>query len=363
MEVKEVLHMTGGDAENSYVKNSIYTQKLALATKPAIERAVNSLLQEPIFLCKLLNVADLGCSAGPNTFAFMSTVIETIESSCRGSGAKPPEIQFYLNDLPGNDFNTLFNSLSEFRRNSLGLSFFVMGAPGSFHERIFPQNCLHLVHSSYSVHWLSRVPQLMTAQGLPLNKGKIYISQTSPPEVKEAYLAQFQEDFTNFLQYRSKEMVVGARLVLVLHGRQSTDPAIKESCYPWESLAEAISSLVSEGLVEEKKLDTLNVPYYTASLEEVQQIVKQEGSFTVEHIETLVLDIGGPLSGEEDPWISGMKHAKNVRSFTGSIIQHHLGEEVMDKLYSEKLAYLIGEDLSKQPIKGINLILILRRHS
>lgn len=79
-----------------------------------------------------------------------------------------------------------------------------------------------------------------------MNKGKIYISKTSPPEVKEAYLAQFHEDLTNFLRCRSEEMVIGARLVLVLHGRRNPDPASKESCYTWELLGEAISSLVSE---------------------------------------------------------------------------------------------------------------------
>ncbi|PKI46644.1 hypothetical protein CRG98_032986 [Punica granatum] len=273
-----------------------------------------------------------------------------------------PEIQFYLNDLPGNDFNTLFKRLTEFRRNYEGLSFFVMGTPGSFIERIFPQNCMHLIHSSYSeFHWLSQFPLLTTAEGLPLNKGKIYISETSPPEVKEAYLAQFQEDFTNFLQCRSKETVVGAYLVLLLNGRQSADPAIKKSCYPWESLAKAISSLVSEGPMEEEKPDDLNLPYYRASQEEVQQIVQQEGSFMVEHIETLVLDVGGPSSGEEDPCIRAKKLAKSVRSFTGSILQHHLREEVMDKLYGEKFAYLIGENMSKEPIKGISIILVLRK--
>ncbi|OWM87438.1 hypothetical protein CDL15_Pgr022549 [Punica granatum] len=334
---------------------------IALFTKPVIASAVNSLFQEPFFPCKLLNVADLGCSSGPSTFTFMSTVIESVKSNCRGLGSTPPEIQFYLNDLPGNDFNTLFKSLSDLHRNLDGLSFFVMGAPGSFHERIFPQNCLHLVHSSYSVHWLSQVPRLTTEEGLPMNKGKIYISKTSPPEVKEAYLAKFEVDFTNFLRCRSEEMVTGARLVLVLHGRRNADPASKESCYIWELLAEAISSMVSEGLVEEEKLDTLNVPYYTASQEEVQHIVQQEASFTVEHVETFALDVGGISSEKEDPWTRGRKQAKHTRSFTGSVVQHHLGEEVMDKLYGEKLAHLIGKDLSKGERQGISIVLMLRK--
>lgn len=132
-------------------------QKLAFETKPVIASALDSLLKEPFLPSKLLNVADLGCSSGPATFTFMSTVLDSVGDSSLRSGHTLPEIQFYLNDLPGNDFNTLFKNLSDFRRRPGGLQFFVVGAPGSFHERIFPRSCLHLIHSSYSVHWLSRV--------------------------------------------------------------------------------------------------------------------------------------------------------------------------------------------------------------
>lgn len=115
--------------------------------------------------------------------------------------------------------------------------------------------------------------------------------------------------------------------------------------------------------MEEEKLDTFNVPYYIASKEEVQDIVRQEGSFMVERIEALALDVGGRSPEEEDPWTRGKRVAKHVRSFTGSIVQHHLGEEVMDKLYGEKLAELIGEDLSKERSQGISIVTALRKHA
>ena len=91
-----------------------------------------------------------------------------------------------------------------------------------------------------------KAPNLTSEEGLPLNKGKIYISKTSPPAVRKAYLAQFQEDFLLFLKCRSPELVHNGRMVLIIHGRESEDPTRKDSCYVWEILADAISYLVSQ---------------------------------------------------------------------------------------------------------------------
>ena len=82
--------------------------------------------------------------------------------------------------------------------------------------------------------------------GLQLNKGKIYISKTSPLGVRKAYLSQFQEDFLLFLKCRSPELVPGGRMVLIIHGREFADPTIRESSYTMEILADAISYLVSQ---------------------------------------------------------------------------------------------------------------------
>ncbi|XP_030444374.1 7-methylxanthine methyltransferase ICS1-like [Syzygium oleosum] len=360
MDVKEVLFMSRGDGEDSYAQTSTYPQKIASLAKPTVASAVASLLEEGFFPCELLSVADLGCALGPSTVTFMSTVLESVQKKCAHLNCPSPELQFYLNDLPGNDFNTLFKSLSNFSQNYRSLSCFIMGAPGTFHGRLFPRNCLHLAHSSYSVHWLSQVPNLTSEEGFPLNKGRIYISETSPGVVKEAYLDQFRADFTTFLKFRSEEMVDNGRLLLVLNGRKDKDFAGINSHYIMEKLGEAIADLVSEGFVEEEKLDTLNMPHYTASSEEVRGIVGEEGSFEIEHLKIIKVDVGGTMP-DEDPHSRGRKMAKDARSFTGSIISHHLGEEIMDKLYGEKLPIILGDDLAKGRRKGVSIIVVLKK--
>jgi hypothetical protein len=112
---------------------------------------------------KTMIIADLGCSAGPNTLLFISTVISIVEQ-CKSSGDDSVELQFFLNDLPSNDFNELFRSIEKFKRpNSPGEtahlppSYYIMGLPESYYNRLFPQESVHLFHSSFCLHWRSQV--------------------------------------------------------------------------------------------------------------------------------------------------------------------------------------------------------------
>lgn len=116
---------------------------------------------------KSIGIADLGCSSGPNTLSVIKDIIQAVQRTSLKmlQQARTPEFRVYLNDLPTNDFNSIFKSLPDFSkefnkdRNGGGCtsSIFIGGYPGSFYGRLFPNSCLHFVYSSYSLHWLSRV--------------------------------------------------------------------------------------------------------------------------------------------------------------------------------------------------------------
>lgn len=78
------------------------------------------------------------------------------------------------------------------------------------------------------------------------NRGKIYLSKTSPNSAHKAYAFQFQTDFSVFLRSRSEELVPGGRMVLSFLGRSTPDPTTEESCYQWELLAQALMSMANE---------------------------------------------------------------------------------------------------------------------
>lgn len=56
---------------------------------------------------------------------------------------------------------------------------------------------------------------------------------------------QFERDLSSFLTCRYEEMAIGGRMILTFRGRNG-DPALKENCYEWELLAQALRGMAYE---------------------------------------------------------------------------------------------------------------------
>lgn len=132
------------------------------AAKPVTVQAILDTFNHA--LPESVGIADLGCSSGPNALFAVSEILKMIFDKWKQLGRPgSPEFRVHLNDLTGNDFNTVFSSLPAFYNRLMeekGPEFgpcFVSGMPGSFYGRLFPSNSLHFVHSSSSLHWLSQV--------------------------------------------------------------------------------------------------------------------------------------------------------------------------------------------------------------
>ncbi|PIA52747.1 hypothetical protein AQUCO_01000547v1 [Aquilegia coerulea] len=237
--------MNEGVGERSYAENSSYQKSVLSKAKPFVEETIVQLYSKTFPQC--LTIADLGCCSGPNSLFIISEILKAINAVCQKLGRSPPEFQVFLNDLPANDFNTVFKSTPHFYekfRSDNGQKFgpiFVAGVPGSFYNRLFPTKALNFVHSSYALHWLSQVPQ-----GIENNKGNVYLARTSPSNVYKAYSEQFNKDFSVFLSTRSKEMMVGGCMVITIVGRRSSDPPSKDYRYFWEVFSKTLRDMVSE---------------------------------------------------------------------------------------------------------------------
>ncbi|KAJ8461279.1 hypothetical protein OPV22_034205 [Ensete ventricosum] len=134
----------------------------------------------------------------------------------------------------------------EEEKGDLLVPYYVVGVPGSFYRRLFPCNTVHFFHSNDCLMWLSQVPQgLESEQGVPLNKGNIYIAENSPPQVVKAYQEQHRRDFSTFLKSRYVELSVGGGMVLAFLGRRNKHPADGELSYLSGLLAEALNAMAS----------------------------------------------------------------------------------------------------------------------
>nr|KYP45503.1 Jasmonate O-methyltransferase [Cajanus cajan] len=296
-------------------------------------------------------VADLGCSSGPNAFMFVSNILNIMDNASLSLNRVP--LQIYLNDLFGNDFNTIFKLIPEFyqsihqeKGDNFG-SCFIHATPGNFYGRLFPDNYIHFFHSSYSLHWLSQAPKTWSNIAEPLNKGNVYITSTSPPSVYEAYLKQFNKDFNLFLTSRSEELISGGIMVLTFIGREKT----KKFNNPAEVIGMVLNDMVQEGLVEEEKLDFFDLPLYGPTAEEVRQVIEAEGSFTIGTLKTMKIGWDANLEEDVDDSILDSKMrgeftAKSMRAVLEPILSVEFGKDIMDELFlrfAKLVAQLIDE--------------------
>ncbi|XP_055835716.1 probable jasmonic acid carboxyl methyltransferase 2 [Solanum dulcamara] len=375
MEVMQVLHMNNGEGETSYAKNSNIQRKIISATNSRLNEAILKIMcNKKKNVPESIGVADLGCSSGPNTLMVVSEIIDIIDETSRKTGISFPELRISLNDLPGNDFNDIFRSLPAFfnkvKKEKGAENCYVVGVPGSFYGRLFPKKSMHFVHSSSSIHWLSQVPLgLGTNARSSLNKGKLYISHTSPSDVISAYVSQFQNDFSTFLRSRSPEIVPGGGMLLSLMGRSSIDPTIEDGCYyQWELLAHALSTLVSKGLVKEEKIDSFNAPYYAPCPGELEIAVEKQGSFMINCIEAFEIEWDTSISSnsshqcEDEKMLlsSGQQFAKTIRAVVESMVENHFGNGIMDDLFSV-YSDLVDDYIYKKRAVYVNLVVSLTR--
>ncbi|XP_022740808.1 salicylate carboxymethyltransferase-like [Durio zibethinus] len=361
MDVEEVFHMTGGVGKTSYAQNSSLQKKASDMVKHITMETIQELYYE--VTPKSLGIADLGCSSGPNSLSLIKDIVEAVEGTSHKIFHPLPEFRVYLNDLPTNDFNSVFKCLPDFYRdlkkdrNEGSPAIFIAGYPGSFYGRLFPNNCLHFIYSSYSLHWLSKVPPaLYDEHGRSINKGNVYISESSPPSVSQAYWNQFQEDFSLFLKSRSEELVTGGRMVLILLGRIGQDHVDRGNSFFWEILSRSLAISVSQGQIEQEKLDCYDVHFYAPSTNEIEDEVRREESFELDRIE--MFEIEKEVKAGES---CGTAVAMTVRAIQESMLCNHFGDGIdLDSLF-DNYGKMVGEEIAKEAIKPITFIVVLKK--
>ncbi|XP_004495805.1 probable caffeine synthase MTL2 [Cicer arietinum] len=368
MAMERLLRMKEGVGETSYAKNSLIPKKVIMKVKTLLDENLLKLMVSKKTLNGCWKIADLGCSSGPNTLMAISNILNTIHKSSFKLNHKKLVFQIYLNDLFENDFNNIFKLLPDFHQSmqhetgeNVGACF-VNATPGSFYGRLFPNYSIDIFHSSYCVHWLSQAPIYSKKKTEPLIKGNIYITRVSPPSVYDVYLEHFERDFNNFLKSRYEELALDGVMVLTFIGRENNGEITS-----YEVLGMVLNQMVQEGLVEEAKLDLFNVPIYHPSIEEVKQVIKAEGSFTIKTLKTFKIGWDANLQEDINDYIVDSKTrgefiSKYHRAVFESLLIAQFGENIMDELFS-RFSKLIIQFIELKSPDFTNIVLFMTKNS
>ncbi|KAF8660342.1 hypothetical protein HU200_057922 [Digitaria exilis] len=290
---------------------------------------------------KLLTAADLGCSCGQNTLLVADLIVQGMADELYGGsrlGHPPPEFCFYFNDLPSNDFNTLFHLLPDSARNGGRPAYFAAGVAGSFYDRLFPERFIDVFSSTFSLHWLSQVPtEVMDENSKAYNRGKVFVHGASEA-TGAAYRRQFQSDLARFLRCRATELERGGAMFLVCLGRPSSAAApVDQGTVRFlfgDMFQDSWHDLVREGLIDSDKVDSFNVPVYAPTLEEFREVVDADGSFRINRLE-LVMGSPPVVDHPGDASDVGRTVANNERSLLGALVDAHVGKALCDELFDK----------------------------
>ncbi|KAK7310139.1 hypothetical protein RJT34_07439 [Clitoria ternatea] len=338
--VINALPPNGGTGIYSYSKNSYFQKQSSSVEDGKVEEEIQKKMDVKRLASAsnmIIRVADLGCATGPNTFSNAQNVVEAIrhkyQKQCPKDTSKFPEFHVLFNDLPSNDFNTLFTSLPQDR------SYFASGVPGSFYNRLFPQSYIHFAYSTYALHFLSKSPEELQDRASPAwNKGRIHYT-SAPKEVVDAYAMQFGKDTEKFLDARAAELVPGGILVMVMQGVPHRMPYSHiTNGMLYDCMGSILIDLSKEGLFDESQVDSFNLPFYAPSLEEMTKLIEVNGRFSIERME-----LTNPAPWLKSPTQVVPEWVMHVRAAMEAIFTRHFGKEVTHEMFQRLTKQLLDK--------------------
>jgi S-adenosylmethionine-dependent carboxyl methyltransferase len=263
-------------------------------------------------------IADYGCSQGLNSMKPINAAIDVLR---RHVGAERP-VEVYHNDLPSNDFGSLFQVIAGEPSSYMAAhgNAFPFAIGRSYFEPILPPASVHAAWNSWTIQWMSK-----KAADAP---DHVFGGMSGVAEVRAAVAGQQAADWGDFLNLRSRELRPGGRLLSIF-------PACTPERRGWEYLGgelwEAVLDIHADGLIELHETHRVTIPTGVRSLADVRAPFRDSGRFAgleIEHAE--VLD--GPDMFWEDLQRTGdVKYfasgwAGMARGFAGPTIANALDE-------------------------------------
>ncbi|CAF0723070.1 unnamed protein product [Adineta steineri] len=254
---------TTGMAE-SYNLNSLPQREIIESSTSLIEKGIENLDISPGK--SSIMVADFGSSHGSNSMHVIKFIIDYIQKS------KKTDRHFLTVhiDLPTNDWEAFFGTLDKKDKK-----FFSLVIGQSFYKQCLPPNSLTVGYSSASLHWLSQIPCHISNH---------CISVFAKGHELEAFKKQARDDYQHFLENRSRELIQGGILILVMNCTNDEGKTMTESVY--DLLYQTAQSILSPD-----ELLHYTLPVYIRSRDEcVDKKLFNQYSFQLIHSNISTVD-------------------------------------------------------------------------
>jgi len=217
-------------------------------------------------------VADYGCAQGRNSLEPMAVA----KRALRDRAAAGQAICFVHDDVPENDFATLFQTLASpesYLRDDPNA--FACAIGRSFYEQIVPPESVTLGWTAWSLQWLSRTPMAIPDQ--------VQVAYSRDAAARTAFERQAADDWNAFLQARAIELCDGGALVIVTMALDERGNFGYESVLT--ALYEGLMQLVADGLLTSAEAHRMVIPTVARSRQQLLAPFAQAGTFAGLHVE------------------------------------------------------------------------------
>ncbi len=313
-------------------------------------------------------IADYGAATGATSLASARTAVDAVRL---GSPTRP--IAVLHNDVPTNDWNTLFANVTtdagSYTRAD-GPPVLPLASAISFFEPAAPAGSVHLGMSFSAAHWLREQPTVAV-------DGFYFCEATG--EARDELAAAADADWTAFLASRAADLARGGRLLVQMVGTEDEgdggDPKVTARAL-LRAMAAVAREMADEGLLDPKAVDGYVLPVYARTVAEATAPLERAGTPVAdafEPVEVRTDPVANPYltawQADGDAAKYGAAYATFVRGFTESSLRDHLfadgavgasPEQRLDE-YFDRLSARFTADPERDAFEDWTLTVVLEK--
>lgn len=130
-------------------------------------------------------------------------------------------------------------------------------------------------------------------------------------------------------------MITGGYMVITFIIQNHKKP------YPdiYQFLGDSLKEMVSEGMIEESRFDNFKLAYATPRIQQVRNLIKSEGSFSIKRLKEMELNWDANIEDGNnklvfDKWDRAKYVANYIRAITEPMLKGHFGDVIdIDDLF------------------------------